>query len=393
MKKNKKANVLLFLIIILFVLLVIIITFYSKLLNNEGNDPITDDEIIEEGFIEKEPVVNSPRRVLEKYGSILINRNNNELKVEFAKKLFNEDGSSNENFFKNIIDDMIVVIPKETFVMIDGKNDIVIEVKYNTAREDYKIVINGKDDFYEVTDGLAYVKVEKSKIIENSNIYSKNGFLINLNRSQMFVDNIKDYLKDEKELMNGYYSYNDNKIRIKYAPNKAVFNIIFDKKYQSEILPGVTPSTPLAKIKETYPDNTLGSVEKGYLGYRNSEFYFFFYEDEVSCFGYRYGVNSAFEKYLDEYLKTGDLEKFAVCLKTILSYDEYEFNKDIGKLKVVYPSRGIEIDIIDNDPKGVKLYSNYYFTDYTRSIVKDGKISFSTKDLVEKYEMKRKGLD
>ena len=56
-----------------------------------------------------------------------------------------------------------------------------------------------------------------------------------------------------------------------------------------------------------------------------------------------------------------------------------------------YCTRGIEIDIKGNDPKGITLYSNYYFTDYTKSLVKNGVVSFDGKtDMVEKKELERR---
>ena len=74
----------------------------------------------------------------------------------------------------------------------------------------------------------------------------------------------------------------------------------------------------------------------------------------------------------------------------MLSYDVLEYDKDIKKATMIFPTRGIEIKIEDNNPKGITLYSNYYFTDMTKEMVKNGKISYSTDDLVEKYEIQRR---
>ena len=57
---------------------------------------------------------------------------------------------------------------------------------------------------------------------------------------------------------------------------------------------------------------------------------------------------------------------------------------------MLFPTRGIEIDIQGNNPKGITLYSSYYFSDDTRQYVKDGLISFKNQDLVQIYEKGRR---
>lgn len=385
MNKKQKSKILSFAIAITFFLFVILVLFYHVLID-KSETKVESDEKIGNSV---ENTVLTPKTVLEKYDSILISRNRDLLEVEFSKELFEEDGTSNENFFENLIDDMCGVLPKQSFILNDEKNNIKIEVQFNAANEKYNYIINGKTDFYKNINGHSYMKVEKSHIIEASNIMTNNGFLFNLALSNMNVDSIKTYLKDEKILNNGYYSYNHGNIKIKYLPNDLIYNMIFDKNYKSEIIPGVTSGSSLQDILNKYPDNTMGSIEKGYLGYRNSEYYFFFNGEEASCYGYRYAINTNFEKYVMDYLEDKDLKKFASRLKSFLSYDKFEFNEEINSLEATYPSRGIEVIIKDNNPLGIKLYSNYYFTEDTKKLVKDGKISFSTKDLIEQYEITR----
>ena len=55
-----------------------------------------------------------------------------------------------------------------------------------------------------------------------------------------------------------------------------------------------------------------------------------------------------------------------------------------------FPTRGMEIDIQNNDPKGITLYNNYCFTDDSRQLVKDGYISYRDVDAVLKYEKERR---
>ncbi len=57
----------------------------------------------------------------------------------------------------------------------------------------------------------------------------------------------------------------------------------------------------------------------------------------------------------------------------------------------MFSNRGFEIDIEDNNPKGIILYSNYYFTEKTEKYVEDGLITLREKqDSVEKIEKERR---
>lgn len=237
-------------------------------------------------------------------------------------------------------------------------------------------------------------KVETSKIVEPSGLHVSNGYLERLVNNQMYISSIDEYLDEGKDLENGYTSYYNGQIKIKLAPNKSVFNIIFSEDYKQNILTDVDMSTSLAKIYELHNDNTFGSLNDKYLGYRSNDLYYFFYNDEVSVYGYSYRVNSNFEELLENYLNNRDLDEFVNRISNkILSYDTFKYDADIKKANIVFPTRGIKIDIEDNNPKGITLYSNYYFTDKTKQFVKDGLISFeSDKDLVEEYEIQRREI-
>ena len=218
-----------------------------------------------------------------------------------------------------------------------------------------------------------------------------NGFLELLRIKNMYLSSIEEYLDDEKILDNGYVSYNSDKLRLKISPNKSVMNIIFTENYNGSILIDVDRGEDLTQVYEKHSDNTFGSLSDGYLGYRNGDFYYFFYKDEVSIYGYSYSKNEVFEELLEKYLEDKDLGSFVNTLADrTLSYDTFEYDEEIKKATLIFPTRGIEIKIEDNDPKGITLYSNYYFTDTTKKMVKNGLISYSTEDLVAKYETQRR---
>ena len=72
-------------------------------------------------------------------------------------------------------------------------------------------------------------------------------------------------------------------------------------------------------------------------------------------------------------------------------YDSLEYDSEIKKAHIVFSNRGIEIDIKDNNPKGITLYSNYLFSETSKRFVREGLINLNShEDLVNKMEVDRR---
>ena len=390
-RKNALKLIIIFLIILFFCLLCLMILLQSSL--GENNDLKKNKEVANIAVSTLED--SKPKtfqEVIEKYNSEYLSRDKNKIYVRFSMYLYDENGKSNENYFTNLIEDLRPFFIPVDFNLIDEEKNIDIEMKYNSNDKQYKITFNKIKDFYKETDGDSYTKVDTSEIVKTSPLYVSNGYLERLVSNQMYLSSIEKYLDEGKELPNGYISYKNGTIKIKLAPNKSVMNIIFSKDYGYSILSDVESNTPLSKIYELHSDNVFGSLNEKYLGYRTTDLYYFFYGDETSVYGYSYQNNKKFEELLSKYLENKDLDAFVNGIsEQILSYDTFEYDKNIKKAHIVFPTRGIEINIENNDPKGITLYSNYYFTDITREFVKNGLINFEAdKDLVKEYEVQRR---
>lgn len=377
-----------FLIGLLLVLVTLLILLRTKV-ENEANN--SNQNVI---VSTPEETPKTLEEVLVEYDTELLNRDNTKLYVKFPKDLYEEKGKSNESFFYELIDDLKPFFKNRSFYLIDEDRKIDISVDYISETKEYKVIFNKVEDFFKKVDGYIYSAIDTVDIVKPSAIYVKNGYLERLIAKDMFLSSISDYLDEGTELENGYKSYNDNSMRIKLAPNKSVTNIIFTDIYDYPVLTDVKPGMSLSEIYKLHDDNAFGGLDKGYLGYRSSDLYYFFYNDEVSVYSYLYYSNKKFEKALTTYLDTGNLENFVKTLTNqILSYDQetYDVDLDIGKAYINYPTRGYEIDIRDNDPKGITLYSNYYFTDITKELLKNNRISFEPdSDSIELFEIQRR---
>ena len=386
MKKDKTNSKIVLIFLILFFCLFCVLIFLTNKLEGQK------EEELRQIALTKQP--QNVEEVMKKYNIKQSNKERNKYYVSFEKDLYEENGQSNEEYFENIVNDMTPFFDKEPFYIIDENKSIEIYSGYDYNKEDRVVTINDIEDFYANTDGDSYVNVETSAIVDGSNIATNNRVLDLSRAFGGYFSSLEEELGEGKDAPYGYKSFQNDQIKIKLSPTGAVRNVIFGNGYEGDITYRLNTSMTLREIEETEPNFDFGGAQYGYIGYRTTNYYIFFYDDEVSVYTYAYRENDAFEALLEQYLETKDLAYFVKRLqKKYKAYDEYDFKFDAenNNLYMNYCTRGIEIDIKGNDPKGITLYSNYYFTDYTKSLVKNGIVSFDGKtDMVEKKELERR---
>lgn len=384
MRNNKIISKIIIILLILFFCLLCILCFLFIYL--QKNNPNTS-----EVQNEKEITIED---IIEKHDSEFIKKENNKIYVNFSKNLFEDNGDDNKSFFESLINDLKPLLDENTY-LIDEEKNINFFIQYDYEKENYIIILNDNkniDEFYEDTDGKAYIKVDDSEIVNGTLMSINDEYLLDIYTNNGYFSSIKGKIGEGKDLGNGYTSYLDGTVKIRLVPTGGVKNIIFTKDYKGDLLDNIKPGMSLNEILEKNPDISFGGLEKNYLGYRDLFYYTFFYKDEVSLYTYSYQENTKFEQYLEEYLNSRDLDKFVTSLENNwCAYDSFEYNSDIQKAHIFYSTRGVDINIQDNDPSGITFYQNYCFTDYTKSLVKDGIVKFKPNtDSVEQIELERR---
>ena len=315
----------------------------------------------------------------------------NKMYVEFDKDLYSDDGANNQDYYEKIINELNSLKPRSDYYLIDEDKEIEIHVKVR-SNGTYDYEINGLNNYFKKVDGKVYSEVNNSKLNKTDNILSNNNITYTLYSNSSYFSHISDMMGEGREEKNGYTSYKNGEILIRQSPIKTVRNMIFTNLYSDEVArENIRVGTSLKDIKDQYPNNAFGGINEGYLGYISDYYYYFFYPNEISIYTYSYSKNTKFEKALVEYLESKDLETFIIKLKGGFEvYDSFEHDEGSDDLTMIYSNRGIEIKIRKNDPKGIILHNNYYFTETTRDLVKEGVISFSNDDLVDIYEKERR---
>lgn len=391
MKKKLKSAFILIFLILLFLLLFFCYTM-MKTIESDTNR-ISQDIQGENGTnVSFEEEQNLIKKILEKYGSTYIKEEGPTIFVGFAKNLYEKSGKSNKDYFEKIIIEMIPSFKEQTFYLKDEVQEINICVKYNMEIKDHVIIINDVENFYEKTDGAKFIAVEESEIVKRSGFMILDPYLLTLSINSYYFDSIQEDLGEGKDLGNGYTSYLDGSIELRTIPTGGVRNIIYNSNYEGGITTEINAGMDLKEIKKIEPENAFGSLSDDYLGYREDNFYVFFYDNELSFYPYSYKKNTKFESILEEYLDNRDLNSFVKNLKSRwMAYDHLEYNPETNSADILYSTRGVHVKIENNDPKGITFYSNYYFTDYTKNLVKQGIVDFKPGvDLVHETELERR---
>ncbi len=312
---------------------------------------------------------------------------NNEYKIKFEKGLFDNEGESNKEYFDTIAKE-ISNLHEGTVTLIDDDKEIKMVI--NPYKDEYSI--NDEVDYYEKVDGDFYNLIKNMRPVDSSKFISGNTFISIMEVEGMRLSSIEKYIGEkEEDLEDGYMSYLDGKVKLNTIADDRVRNIIFSKDYDGKLTTDFRGAYTLEDVAKEYDKVAFGGLEDNYLGYITDNLYYFFYPDETSIYGRAYSKNAKFENILDEYLKTGDIDKFVKSLNAVFyMYDSFEFDEQTKRFDAIYSLSGIEIKIRNNDPKGIILHNNYYFTKKTRDYVCRGIISFSNTDLVNEVEKNRR---
>lgn len=340
----KKILIVLFVMIFILFLLSIILEKIQN--NNEKKQEVSYENI------------STIEEVIEYYGSAYISEEESKDKefyldvyLKFKVLPYDEDDNSNEEYYNKLLEDCAKVIYYKSFKMIDKENDIIIKVicKDNKIAS---IIINDIEDYFIYMDSQIsmkkYVEIPTTEFSVTSDILKQcidNNWNSNINFGQ------RDSIFDE------YYIYFDEGLKVRTIDDK-IYNIIFDKRYQGNVINSLFPGIDLKTVKNVLGNPTFEDKELEVIGYKNNDIYVFFTQDEISV--YRV-INSDIDDFFDladKFLEEKmDLLEFMNELTYMWpDYSEYVYSSKSVFLS--YPLKGVEIKINYDDTNGILLYNN-----------------------------------
>ena len=309
------------------------------------------------------------RQVIEYMGSEYKGEKNAANKVIYFKSkymLYNEDGTSNENYFSQMINMIATVIKYQSFNLYDNENSIKIVVKCDKESESINSVsINNLTDYFSSEN--TYNAINEYKKIDEINIDVNSNVLRNaINNNWGYSENI---FGTKTSQYSGYNIFFDEGIEVKTVVNgieegatESIFNIVFTNKNTDNIVAGLNTSDTLSTVISTIGNPQFGSEESGLIGYKTKEFYVFFnLKNEISIYPNITANTLEFASSVTSFLKTKNSDRL---LENVFhawpQYNEFVQNSDPTSYKLTYALYGVRINFnTDTHNQGVVLYNNF----------------------------------
>ena len=347
-KQNIEINkkIVIVLIAIIFIVLVSLLLFKNFLESNQTPELIYDN-------------LTTIKQVIEYHGSKYIseeesNDNNYSLDVylEFKVKPYEDDNTSNEEYYNELLEDSAKVLYYKNFRMIDEKNDITVEVICKNGKID-SIIINGIEDYFIYMD--SQISMREYKEISKTEITVQSEVLQNcINNSW----NTGVYFGERDSIFDEYYIYFDEGLEVRTIDNM-IYNVIFTNKYQGNVVNNTYPGMQLENVEDLMGEPTFKDEDLGILGYKGENIYVFFTETEISIYRVTTADTDDFFDLADRYLNEElDFLEFMNEL-TYLWLDYSEYTYDSESVFIAYPLKGVEIKLnYGDDLNGIYIYNN-----------------------------------
>ncbi len=344
-KNYSKHIIILAILMVIFLIINSILANISKK-NNEEKTELSYDNLT------------TVQQVIEYYKSEYISEENSkdedfylDIYLKLAKLPYEEDETSNEEYYNNMINDIAKIIRYNSFKMFDKQNNINIKVICKN-QEVSSIIINDQEDYFIFHD--SQISMKHYEEIDSTDVKISSPIL------QTLIDNEWDSnvnLGTRESIFDDYYVYFDEGIKTRIINNK-IYNIVFDKNYKENVINTFFPGIDLKVIKSSLGNPTFEDKDINVIGYKSERIYIFFTENEISIYRRDQTDTDDFFKLADKYLESNiDLLEFMNQLTYMWpDYSEYEYSTT--SVFISYPLKGVEIKINYDDTNGILVYNN-----------------------------------
>ena len=345
-KEKKRLKLIIIIILVLIFLLVTGLILYKALVEKNNEVSSIEDfenvkEIIEYNECKYIKTSNSDEDGFEK-----------DIYLEFSKGVIEEDGTTNEVLYDNLTSQIAGKMKGTNFRLIDESKNIIVRIKFD-GEEVSSYTINNDSQYFEhlktryqilnfKDDNNADIQIRSNELnwVINNNWQTSN---LNLGTIDSVCSNYNIYFNEGFKIRNVY--------------NK-VFNIIFTKQYQKEVIQDIKTGMSNEEIIQVLGVPTYKDENNYLIGYKNQTLYVFFCDGEISV--YRNEQNyeiEEFENLIKEYNETKDYNTFVTKL-TDLWPDYDSFTKTNNRVSLRYTLKGITIDFNVITNNGITLYKN-----------------------------------
>ena len=346
MKKKKKLIIIILIVIILFLVLGNLFS-YLKNKNKEYNsidDFDTIKELVEYYKCEYKTTKNSSEEGFSK-----------DIYLSFMDNPIDEEGNTNQALYEQLIHSIGMKI-LDNYRLIDEERNLTVRVNINKDKT-ISYTINNMNNYFENLKSLYTLNNKKDDNITNINIESK--------EIQSMIDNNwirrNVNLGEKTSTYENYDVYWNNGYKIRTINNK-IYNIVFIKNYQGNVLQGITVGMTNDEVRNvlgtpTYEDYSEMEV----IGYKLKDIYVFFADGEISVYRvdeYNEDENKKFASLTTKLFNDKDYNTFLSEL-TELYPDYSSYTQEEDYINIKYPLKGFEISFGNNIKNGITIYNNF----------------------------------
>lgn len=284
--------------------------------------------------------------------------NNYEIDV-YAKlntPLYNEDETSNENFYNRLIRLSASILQFKNFRIIDTENEITIEVicEENSIR---KTIINGIEDYFAYMNSQIslkeYKEIPETEFLVDSTELNN---LIRVNWSERFLN-----LDNSDGIFQNYNQYLEQGIQYRTINNK-IYNIVFTNKYTNPVINGIIVREGFDTVENKLGEATFFDNELKIKGYKGKDFYVFFTENQISIYR-RETVNYEDFILLANRLTNSELDLYDFMNELTYLWNDYsEYIVGEDYFYITYPTKGVSIKCNYENTNAIILYNNCSMT-------------------------------
>ncbi len=344
----KKKRILIILAVI--IILIAIIFIVRSIINaNKPKETIDDfssvKELIEYDGHEYLGMKNSEEEGFEK-----------DIYIKFSKPPINDDGTTNEGLYEVVINHVARKMKGQNFRLIDADKNIVIKIQYNENEEINLYTINDDAKYWEHIK--TYYQIDEYEGEKVSSFTITSSLLANIINNNWIYNNIN--LGNRESTEGDYEIYENGDYKVRKIGQK-IYNIVFTKNYQQEIINGISTSTDIETVENILGEPTYKDDNYDIIGYKCEYFYIFLNGKEISIYHpdeYNEEDSKEFGTLVTELNKTGDIDTFFNKLTDLYpDYGYYSSNNNY--VDIVYPLRGFSVKMGYPSGNGIVLYSNF----------------------------------
>lgn len=270
--------------------------------------------------------------------------------VNLSLKITPEEEGA-EQYYEKLVQYSAHALEYNNFFIVDKDKNIIVLVLCNKEKNLVSnYYINEEENYFKTRE--TQKQMNNSVKIESIEVDVQSEVLKNILKNEWRVLN---EIGTKESSFNGYDIYFDEGFEIKKINNK-VFNIVFNEKYEKNIVNNLNTKSTKEEIEEILgkPQFELSDL----IGYKTKNMYIFFYKNQISIYKIEDYNTDKIVEFIEQYNTEKNLEKLINQVKEVWKdYDIYEYGNNYILLQ--YTTKGIAFKYgIDNN-NGIYLYNNY----------------------------------